>query len=333
MSRLARPLTLLAAASIVATLAVAAPAASKETNLTLVAYSTPKEAYTQIISAFQKTPAGQGVTFDTSYAASGSQARAVIAGLPADIVALSLEPDMTLLVQAGLVNKKWKSGTYHGMVTDSIVVFVLRDGNPKKIKTWDDLLKPGVDVITPNPFTSGGARWNVMAAYGAWRKQGNTHKKAIAKLERLFRNVSVQNSSAREGLQTFLSGKGDVFLAYENEAYFAKKSGQPVQYLPPKTTILIENPDAITTNTQHPAEAKAFLKFLYTPQAQRLFAGNGYRPVVKSVRREYTREFPTRLRIFKIADLGGWAKVQKQFFDPKNGIMAQIERKVGGTTS
>jgi len=338
MPRLARPLTLLAAAFLVALPTIAASAAGKSANLTLVAYSTPKASYDQIIPAFEATPEGSGVTFGTSYGASGTQAAAVIAGLKADVVNLSLQPDMANLVNAGIVSGSWSSkreSRYHGMVTNSIVVFVVRSGNPKKIRGWNDLLKPGVDVITPNPFTSGGARWNVMAAYGAWRKAGLTHKQAVANLTKLFRHVSVQDTSARNALQTFLSGKGDVLLSYENEAYAAKKLGQPIEYHSPARTILIENPVAVTKTTANPVQAAAFVSYLFTPAAQKLFANNGYRPVVKSVFKQYTSVFPTRnLTIFNITDrlLGGWKKAQPQFFDPKTGIMAKIEAQVGGVT-
>src|SRR6266480_3856645 len=218
-----------------------ASGASKDTKLTLVAYSTPKDAYGQLISAFQKAPAGNGVSFSQSYGASGEQSRAVAAGLDADIVAFSLEPDITSLVQKNLVAKSWNKDKYKGMVTRSVVVFIVRDGNPKKLKTWDDLLKPGVQVITPNPLTSGGARWNVMAAYGAELRAGKTPKQAIAYLQKLFHNVVSQDTSARNALQTFLSGRGDVLLTYENEAILAQKQSKPVYYLIPKATIQIEN--------------------------------------------------------------------------------------------
>jgi sulfate/thiosulfate transport system substrate-binding protein len=302
-------------------------AAPKDVKLTLVAYSTPREAYGKIIEAFQKTPAGNDVSFDQSYGASGEQSRAVEQGLPADIVAFSLAPDISRLVGKGLISPRWKNGKYKGMVTNSVVVFALRDGNPKKIRRWSDLVRPGVEVLNPNPFTSGGARWNVMAAYGAQIRLGKTHKQAVSYLENLYRHIPVQDKSARESLQTFLGGKGDALLAYENEAIFAQKKGQPVQFVIPKETILIENPVAVVKNSKHPVEARAFLRFLWTPTAQRIFAENGYRPVVKSVARHY--RFPSRPGLFTIKRFGGWPKVQKQFFDVQNGILAQIERKVG----
>jgi len=313
-------------------LALALPAvaagAARDVKLSLVAYSTPREAYAKLIPAFQKTAAGKDVSFNQSYGASGEQSRSVAAGLPADIVAFSLEPDVTSLVQKGLVAKGWNKNKWKGMVTRSVVVFVLRDGNPKKIRTWDDLLKPGVQVVTPNPFTSGGARWNVMAAYGAQLRAGKTPKQAVTYLQKLFKHVVAQPSSAREALQTFLAGRGDVMLAYENEALFAQQKGQPVQFLIPKATILIENPIAVTSKSSHKAEANAFVNYLHTLPAQKIFADNGYRPLTKAAASGHS--FPSRPQLFTIKYVGGWPKVEKQFFDPKTGVMAKIERSLGG---
>ncbi|MDX6409047.1 MAG: sulfate/thiosulfate transport system substrate-binding protein [Gaiellaceae bacterium] len=305
-----------------------AAGASKDTKLTLVAYSTPKDAYAQLTAAFQKTKAGNGVTFSQSFAASGEQSRAVAAGLDADIVAFSLEPDITSLVQKNLVAKTWNKDKYKGMVTRSVVVFVVRDGNPKKLKTWNDLLKPGVQVITPNPFTSGGARWNVMAAYGGALRSGKTPKQAVDYLGKLWKHVVAQPTSAREGLQTFLAGRGDVFLAYENEALFAQQKKQPVQFVIPKATILIENPIAVPSTSKHKTEANAFVKYLRTPAAQKIFAQNGYRPVVASAARGFN--FPTRPQLFTIKYVGGWATVEKRFFDPNTGIMTRFQGSSGG---
>ena len=225
--------------------AFARPARKVGTSLSLVGYSTPAAAYGKLIAAFQKTPDGAGVSFTQSYGASGDQTRAVVAGLPAEVVNLSLAPDVDVLVKAGLVDVNWSKQSYKGIVTDSVAVLVLRDGNPKHIKGWNDLLRPGVSVITPNPFTSGGARWNVMAAYGAWRKQGKTAKQAQANLLALFKNVTVQDKSARDALNTFLSGKGDALITYESEAIAAQLKGSKIQYVIPSSTILIENPIAV----------------------------------------------------------------------------------------
>jgi sulfate transport system substrate-binding protein len=297
-----------------------AAGAGRDVKLTLVAYSTPKEAYGQLIPAFQKTAAGSGVSFSQSYGASGEQSRAVAAGLDADVVAFSLEPDVTSLVQKKLVTSSWNKNKWKGMVTRSVVVFVVRDGNPKKLKTWSDLLKPGMQVITPNPFTSGGARWNVMAAYGGALRASKTPKQAVDFLGKLWKHVVAQPTSAREGLQMFLSGRGDVFLAYENEALFAQKKGQSLQFVIPKATILIENPIAVTSTSKHKKQANAFLVFLRTKPAQRIFAENGYRPLAKAAG-------PS---VFTIKDVGGWAKVEKKFFDPRTGVMAKIVGSNGG---
>jgi sulfate transport system substrate-binding protein len=325
---------LAAAVAVTTGTGVAASERSADAKLSLVAYSTPREAYGKLIPLFQKTPAGDGVSFSQSYGASGEQMRAVKAGLDADVVALSLAPDMDELVAAGKVDAKWKKQSYKGMVTHSVVVFVVRDGNPKKVKSWNDLLRPGVEVVTPNPFTSGGARWNVMAAYGSWRKQGKTDKQAQANLLKLFKNVVVQDTSARASLSTFNSGKGDVLLAYENEAYFSRLQGLNLQWVIPKTTILIENPIAVIKDSPDKAVANSFLRFLRTPAAQQVFADNGYRPVVRSVENANRKKFPIRPGLFTIDQLGlgGWEKVQKRFFDPKNSIMARIQRQVGGST-
>ena len=319
--------------SLIAVLALALPTlaagATKDTKLALVAYSTPKDAFAKIIPAFQKTAAGKDVSFSQSYGASGEQARAIATGLPADVVDLSLAPDMATLVKAHIVSPNWSKNAYKGFVTKSVVVFVVRGGNPKHIRTWSDLLKPGVQVVTPNPFTSGGARWNVMAAYGGALRAGKTKKQAITYLTQLFqKHVVAQPSSAREALQTFLAGKGDVLLSYENEAILAKNKGQSVNWVAPKATILIENPIAVTSKTKHAKEAKAFVKFLYTPQAQSLFAETGYRPVLKSVARKF--EFTNPKQLFTIGYVGGWTTVQKTFFDPNNSVMATIERSLGG---
>jgi sulfate transport system substrate-binding protein len=305
-----------------------AAGAARDTKLALVAYSTPKDAYAQLIPAFQKTAAGKDVSFSQSYGASGDQSRAVAAGLPADIVALSLAPDITSLVQKHLVAQSWNKDKFKGMVTRSVVVFVVRDGNPKKIKTWADLVKPGVQVVTPNPFTSGGARWNVMAAYGGMLRAGKSPKQAQAYLAQMWKHVVAAPSSAREGLQTFLAGRGDVFLAYENEAIFAQKHNQPVQFVIPKATILIENPIAVTSTSKNKTAAQAFINFLRTKPAQRIFAENGYRPLIKGVSQGLT--FPVRPQLFTIKYVGGWAAVQKKFFDPKSGVMAKIIGSSGG---
>jgi len=298
----------------------------------LVAFSTPKAAYTQLIAAFKQTPAGKDVDFTQSYGASGDQSRAVENGQPADIVALSLSSDLFPLISKGLVANNWNKNKYNGMVTDSVVAFLVRKGNPKHITGWGDLTRKDVSVLTPNPFTSGGARWNVIAAYGAKRRQGASDKQAVNYVRQLFHHVSVQDTSARNALTTFSQGKGDVLLDYETEAIFADKQGIPSDYVIPQRTMLIENPVALTKTGEAKPGAKAFLSFLRTDQAQKIWAENGYRPVIKRVAARYRKQFPTPEGVFTIRDLGlgGWAKTQKRFFDPRSGVMVGIEKEVGG---
>jgi sulfate transport system substrate-binding protein len=299
-------------------------------TLALVAYSTPQAAYQRIIPAFQSTPQGRDITFTQSYGASGDQSRAVESGLPADVVALSLEPDVTRLVKDGIVASDWNGDPYRGNVTDSIVVLAVRRGNPKHVRGWDDLVRPGVEVITPNPFTSGGARWNVMAAYGAKSQLGKDDAAGMAYLQELFTHVAVQDTSARNSLQTFANGKGGVLIAYQNDAIFAQQHGQAIDYVIPDQTILVENPVAVTARSRYPQQAKAFLEFLRSRTAQRIFADSGYRPVVSGVARPGELRGPAAL--FTIDDIGGWTADNRRFFDPQTGALVAVEQRLGVAT-
>ncbi len=252
-------------------------------TLNLVAYSTPQPAYAKLIAAFQKTPAGAHVKFTQSYGASGDQANAVVAGQAADVVEFSVLTDMTKLVKKNLVAADWDSNAEHGFVTDSVVSFVVRKGNPKHIEDWSDLIKPGVKVLTPNPFSSGSARWNILGAYGAQLKAGDTDAQATDYLKALFKNVIVQDASGSKALADFVGGAGDVLLSYENEAIYAQAKGQAVDYVIPSDTLLIENPVAVTTTTKYPVQAKAFVDFLYSQAGQQIFADIGYRPTLPGV--------------------------------------------------
>jgi sulfate/thiosulfate-binding protein len=302
-----------------------------DSKLTLVAYSTPKEAYADLIPAFQKTSAGKGIDFDQSYGASGEQERAVEGGLSADVVALSLQPDVDKLVKADLVDANWNKDAYDGFVTNSVVTLVVRKGNPKNIKTWEDLTKPGIDVITPNPFTSGGAKWNIMAAYGAQLEEGKSDAEAQDYLGKLFKNVSVLDKSAREALQTFSSGKGDVLIAYENEAIAAQQAGEKIDYVTPEATILIQNPAAVVTESKNKKGAEAFLKFLRTDQAQKIYASKGYRSIKPAL--VDAQKFPKPAKQFEITKFGGWSKVNDDFFDPAEGKIATIFNDQGKSTA
>jgi sulfate/thiosulfate transport system substrate-binding protein len=312
----------------------AANTGGSSTNLALVGYSTPKKAYDALTTAFSATSQGKGVSFSQSFGASGSQSRAVDSGQPADIVAFSTTPDMTRLVKDNIVSSNWDANPYKGMSSDSVVVFVVRKGNPKHITTWDDLIKPGVDVITPNPSTSGSARWNILAGYGAQLKQGKTPAQALAYVKTLLtKNVSVQDSSASAALQTFTSGKGDVLLDYESDAIAAQKAGDAIQYVIPKQTILIETPIAVTSKSSHQSKANAFLSYQWSPAGQTIWAEQGYRPVLKSVATKFASEFPTPPQLFTIDYLGGWKAVKKQFFDPSSGSITKIEQAAGVPTA
>ena len=297
--------------------------------ISLVAYSTPREAYEQLISDYTSSSGGEGASFTQSYGASGDQARAVIAGLRADLVALSLAPDVDKLVDEGIVAEDWASADEHdGFVTKSVVSLAVRKGNPKNINGWDDLLRDDVEVLTPNPFTSGGARWNIMAAYGAQLEQGKSEEEAVAYLEQLFDNVVVQDKAAREALQTFLSGKGDVLIAYENEAITAQQKGEELDFVTPDETILIENPIAVTNEAR--GGTQDFVDWLRTEPAQKVFAEKGYRTVLPELADEQT--YPTPKKLFDIEDLGGWDTVMAEFFDPEDSVMQRIEEDLGVST-
>jgi sulfate/thiosulfate-binding protein len=309
-----------------------AAAKTAAVKLNLVGYSTPKKAYDALTAAFAQTSAGKSVGFNQSFGASGSQSRAVDSGQPADVVAFSTTPDMTRLVKDKLVASGWDANPEKGFSSDSVVVFVVRKGNPKHITGWDDLTKPGVDVITPNPSTSGSARWNILAGYGAQLKEGKSPAQALAYVRTLLtKNVSVQDSSASAALQTFTSGKGDVLLDYESDAIAAQKAGDEIQYVIPKQTLLIQTPIAVTAKA--PSQAKAFVNWQWSAAGQTIWAEQGYRPVLASVAKKFASKFPTPAQLFTIDDLGGWKKVKVDFFDPDKGSITKIEQAAGVPTA
>lgn len=292
-------------------------------TLNLVAYSTPEVVYDEIIPDFQKTTEGKGTEFKSSFGASGEQSRAVEAGLPADVVSFSVEPDMTRLVDAGLVTDDWKQTETDGLVTTSLVSFVVRKGNPKNIRTWEDLLKPGVKVVTPNPFTSGAAKWNLLGAYAHG---------GLGYVEELIKeHVEVQPKSGREALQAFTSGTGDVLLSYEYEATTAQKKGEDVEYVTPDDTLKIDITIAKTKDA--PEQAQTFLDYVLSEPAQQRFADWGYRPVNETVLEKNKDKFPDPKTLKTIDDLGGWSKVNDELFDPEKGSIAKIEEEAGVSTA
>ena len=312
--------------------AAQASGGSSDKSLSLVAYSTPQVVYDELIPAFGRTPEGKGVGFKTSFGASGDQARAVEAGQKADVVTFSTEPDMTRLVDAGLVDAGWKDGPNEGLVTTSVVSFVVREGNPKNIRTWDDLLKPGIEVLTPNPFSSGAAKWNLLAGYGQASDGGKNPEAGLDYVRELItEHVKVQDKSGREALQNFIGGNGDVLLSYEYEAITANKNGEQLEYVIPDDTIKI-NIDIATTKDA-PPEAQAFLDYVVSEPGQKKFAEWGYRPVNEAVLAENEEQFPDPPGLFTIEDLGGWERVNAELFDIEGGAIAKIEEQAGVSTA
>jgi sulfate/thiosulfate transport system substrate-binding protein len=302
-------------------------------KIAIIAYSVPKAAYDAAEKAFVKTPAGKGVTFSESFGASGTQSKAVSSGQPADYVAFSLTPDMTKLVPK-FVDASWNSGATKGIVSDSVVVIAVRKGNPKHITGWDDLIKPGVKIVTPDPASSGSAKWNILAAYSHVLADGGTEAQAETYLKAFFKNVAAKPSSGANATTTFTQGTGDVLISYENEAIGARQKGVNIDYVVPQESILIENPAAVTV--QAPSIAKDFYAFLLSTAGQQIFASKGFRPVVQGVTpgtvtgaNDPANPFPQVAKLTTIADLGGWSAVNKKFFDPDDGIVTQIEKSSG----
>jgi len=295
----------------------------------LVAYSTPQTAYEDALEPdFNKTAEGDGVEFSNSFGASGDQSRAVEAGQPAGYVNFALETDVTRLVDAGLVSKDWQNNKYKGIVTNSVVAIVTRPGNPEGVKSFQDIIDKNLEVVTPNPFTSGGARWNIMAVYGAALHDGKTPAEALGTVKDLLANAPVQPASARDALQAFVGGAGDVLLSYENEAIAAQNANQDVDYVIPDSTILIEQPAAVTVDA--PQSATDFLNYLWSDAGQKIWAEQGYRPVNKSLVDKSI--YPTPPDEFTIAEFGGWDKVADEFFDDKTGSIAKVEQELGVST-
>jgi sulfate/thiosulfate-binding protein len=329
MKRKTFAVTVLALVATAAAFAAGASARTADTRLILAGYAVPREALGAVIKAWQQTEFGKDVSFTQSYGASGDQARAVAAGLPADIVHLSTGLDIELLVAAGVVDPSWDKQSAKGILTNSIVVFGVRDGNPKKIKGWNDLIKPGVGIVTPNPQSSGAAKWNILAAYGAQRRLGKTDAQATEFVRKLVANVVSLDSSGRNATNTFLAGRGDVFITYENEARLAK-----IPYVIPRQTLLIEAPIAVVKTSDDRDKANQFIRFSKTPEAQRIFAQYGFRPLQPAVLKEFEKQYPPRPGIFRVTDkvIGGWKEADKVWFNADSGRWTEIAKLFGSSS-
>jgi sulfate/thiosulfate transport system substrate-binding protein len=337
--RRGRPAALLAA-TITAGLALSACSSDSSgggsgdaKSVNLVAYSVPKPAYDALTTAFNQTSQGQGVKITASYGPSGTQATAVTNGQKADFVNFSVGSDMSKLVP-GKVAEGWNSGPTKGIISDSIVVIVVRPGNPKGIKSWDDLIKPGIQVVTPDPASSGSAKWNVLAAYSHVLKSGGTEAQAQTYLTSFFKNVVAKPSSGAQATSTFLNGTGDALISYESEAIGGRQKGDKFDYVVPDSSFLIETPAAVTSNASQ--AAKDFLAFAESAQGQKIFASKGFRPAVQGVApgtvegaNDPANPYPTVAKLSTIADLGGWSTVNKKYFDKNDGIVTKIEGSVG----
>jgi len=296
----------------------------------IVGFAVPEAANVAIAEAWNQTPEGQGVRFESSYGASGDQSRAVVDGLPADYVHFSVSSDVTRLVDAGLVADTWDDGPNNGVVSSSIVVFAVRPGNPEGIDSWDDLTRDGIEIVTPNPASSGAARWNALAAWGQVIDSGGTEADAEAFVTELFANVVALPNSGRDATQAFLSGTGDVLLAYENEAILAHQNGEEFDYVIPETTILIENPGAVLIDANPKAEQ--WLEFVLSPAGQAEFAKKGFRPIVEGVEvgevegaNDPADPFPAVPNLLTVADdFGSWSDLSTKFFDEESGTITEI---------
>jgi sulfate/thiosulfate transport system substrate-binding protein len=314
--------------------AATAPGTAGTTTLHLVGFAVPKEANNAIQEKFAQTAEGKDVVWQESYGASGDQSRAVVNGLQADYVNFSLEGDVTRLVEADLVDASWNSGPTKGIVSASTVVIVVQKGNPLGIKDWSDLVKPGVKIVTPNPASSGSARWNILAAYQQMIANGGTEAEAKEYLTQFFNHVAALPGSGRDATNAFLEGAANVLISYENEAILARQAGEDFDYIVPDATIKIENPGAVLKNAN--PKANAYFDFVLSKAGQEEFVKKGFRPVIADTpigevagSNDPTKPFPTPPRLFTISDLGGWEAVNAKFFDEATGLVPQIQQETG----
>jgi sulfate/thiosulfate transport system substrate-binding protein len=309
---------------------LAPPRGEDDGEISIVGFAVPEAANKAIAEAWTATPEGDGIDFKSSYGASGEQSRAVVDGLDADYVHFSVTSDVTRLVDAGLVSDAWDDGPSKGVVSSSIVVFAVRPGNPDGIETWDDLIQPGVEIVTPNPGSSGSARWNALAAYGQVIESGGTEEEATEYLTKFFENVVALPSSGRDATTAFLGGTGDVLMAYENEAILAHQNGEEFDYIIPDTTILIENPGTYLIDA-NPRTAD-WLNFVLSAEGQEQFALKGFRPIIEGVdfgevqgANDPADPYPPVTNLLTVADdFGSWSELSEKFFDEEDGVVTKI---------
>jgi sulfate/thiosulfate transport system substrate-binding protein len=305
--------------------------ATAHTSITLVAYSVPEPGWSKVIPAFNASEEGKGVQVVTSYAASADQSRGVVEGKPADVVNFSVEPDITRLVKAGKVSADWDTDGTNGIPFGSVVTLVVRKGNPKNIKDWDDLLRPDVEVITPSPLSSGSAKWNLLAPYAVKSEGGRDSQAGVDFISKLVHeHVKLRPGSGRVATDVFIEGSGDVLISYENEALAAERKGKPVEHINLPQTFKIENPMAVVSTSPHLDAANAFKNFQYTAVAQKAWAQAGFRPIDPAVASDFRDQFPVPVKLWTIADLGGWTRVDAQLFDRNTGSITKIYLQATG---
>jgi sulfate/thiosulfate transport system substrate-binding protein len=301
------------------------------TSITLVAYSVPEPGWSKIIPAFNASDEGKGVQVVTSYGASGDQSRGVLDGKPADVVNFSVEPDITRLVKAGKVSKDWNTDATKGIPFGSVVTLVVRKGNPKNIRDWDDLLRPGIEVITPSPLSSGSAKWNLLAPYAVKSEGGSNSQAGVDFVRKLVtEHVKLRPGSGREATDVFVQGSGDVLISYENEAIATERAGKAVEHINLPQTFKIDNPVAVVSTSPHLDAAVAFKNFQYTAAGQKVWAQAGFRPVDPSVAADFRDQYPAPAKLWTIADLGGWGAVDPQLFDKDTGSITKIYTQATG---
>jgi sulfate transport system substrate-binding protein len=299
-------------------------------RLALVGTNADRGALSALATAFRQTTAGRNVSFTSSFSSSARQSTALAGGRAADVVSLPSASDVDALVGAKVVGPGWAQNRYHGIVADSVVVFVVRKGNPDGIHTWRDIAQPNIEVVFANPYYSDAGKWNVLAAYGAQRELGRSQPVALEYLRSLFRNVGVQDPTDAQSLHTFLSGEGDVLLTTESQALQAKRAGAKIDDVVPNQTLLVETPVAVTAKAAHPEQARAFVHWLWTPEAQALLVRHGLRPVLPSAAQKGV--FPRPAGLFTINKIGGWSWAQTRFFDQSTGWVTKIEQDLGVAT-